>query len=325
MTNTSKSKGKTPLRSARKRARRSKPEAAESRGSFDGEVIHTHTLTMKNKPQIVEISSMDTVPHINERMENEDGLNNVTNDCIPENNPLENRVGKMENKLDRVVDTIDMLAKIFVGSKSNFESPNKMVPTFRKDSLVEEIDRTPKDEVFCSPSSAKSRGMVLVTTATPSGYYLNSRINEQVNDKGTLIGEFVPQSLKDMFKPRKTMALSKVEAAVASYIFCNSMTEEIDRKEVIVRTTMEYCEGQRILFHCLKPNAEIEQDVFIPMNDDNYHRYLVVVDFVNKEALYMEHLLLHPNFYRVEPLEKPQISKWPIYEPEGISRQNAES
>ncbi|KAJ1442507.1 Ulp1 protease family, C-terminal catalytic domain [Sesbania bispinosa] len=321
MTNPSKSKGKTPLRlSNRKRARRSKPEAAESRGSFDGEVIHTHTLTVKKKkPQIVEISSMDTGPEkdnnfdININMEYEDDLNPIKKLSLPENNPLENRVDKMENKMDRFIDTIETLAKMFVGI------------------------------------SAKTRGMVLVTTTTSSDYYLNARNNEEVKGvKEMLIGKFEPQCLKDIFKPTSPIALSKAEAAVASYIFCHSLNKEVDRKEVIVRTNLEYCEGQRILFQSLKPKGEIEQDVFIPLNDDNYHWYLVVIDFVNKEevylnsfpsqykrvarlrsvhtvALYMENLLQYPNFYRVEPLEKPQISKWPIYEPEGISRQNAES
>ncbi|KAJ1397117.1 hypothetical protein SESBI_32023 [Sesbania bispinosa] len=191
MTNTSKSKGKTPLRfSNRKRARRTKPEVVESRGSFDGEVIHTHTLTVKKKkPHIIEISSMDTGPEkdnnfdIDRNMEYEDDLNPINNEV---------RVILIHQK--------------------------KAVPAFRDESFVEEkIDRTPKDEVerilqkltqggvgntkkksnescknkvFCSPVFAKTLGMVLVTTTTSSGYYLNARNNEEVKD--TLIGEFVP-------------------------------------------------------------------------------------------------------------------------------------
>ncbi|KAJ1436575.1 Ulp1 protease family, C-terminal catalytic domain [Sesbania bispinosa] len=379
MANTEKSKSKTPLRWINwKRARRTKPDDASSRGSFHGEIIQT--LTVKNStPQIVEISSKDTgIEKDNHfdaigNMDSEDGFYPKRNASPLQSNPLENRVSKMENKLDKVIDTIDILAKLFIGSKSNFDTPKKVIPAFKEDIIVEEkINRSPKDEierilkkltegdvgnteeknlsakkVFLSPLSAKSRGMVLVTTSTTSGYYLNPRINEDT-DKEKMIGEFVPQCLKDIFKPRNTITLSKVEAIVASYIFCHSLNEEIDRKEILVRTNLEYCEGQRILFNSLKPKGEIEQDVFIPMNDDNYHWYLVILDFMNKEvvyldsfpgvvkrearlrsvhtvALYMENLLQHPNFYQYERTEKPQLSKWPIYEPEGICKQNAES
>ncbi|KAJ1381663.1 Ulp1 protease family, C-terminal catalytic domain [Sesbania bispinosa] len=318
MANTVKSKSKTPLRwSNRKRARRSKPNDASSRGSFHGEIIHTLTVK-KTTPQIVEISSKDTGT---EKDNHFDAIGNM--DYEDDLNPKGN--GR---------------------SKSSFDTPKKVIPAFEEDIIVEEkIDRSPKDDVERIMRKL-TEGDVGRTTA--SGYYLNPNINEDDTDQEKLIGEFVPQCLKDMFKPRNRISLSKVETAEASYIFCHPLKEEFDRKEILVRTKLEYCEGQRILFDSLKPKGEIEQDVFIPMNDDNYHWYLVVLDFMNKEvvyldsfpsvvkrkarlrsmhtvALYMENLLQHPNFYMYERTEKQQLSKWPIYEPEGICKQNVES
>ncbi|KAJ1443589.1 Ulp1 protease family, C-terminal catalytic domain [Sesbania bispinosa] len=292
------SKSKTPVRwSNRKRARRSKTDDASSKGSFHGDIIHTLTVK-KTAPQIVEISSKDTRTEKDNTfdeipdMYSDDDFNPKGNDSPPQSNGLENRVSKMENKLDKIIDTIDVLAKLFIGSKSSFDTPKKVIPAFKEDN----IDRSPKDDVerilkklikgdvgksdeqknlstkkvFSSPYSAKSRGMVLVTKSTPYGYYLNPSINEEDKDEEKIIGEFVPQCLKDMFKPRTKISLSKAEAAVASYIFCHPLKEELDRKEILVKTKLESVR------------------VFIPMNDDNYHWYLVVLDFINKEVVYLD-------------------------------------
>ncbi|KAJ1388812.1 Ulp1 protease family, C-terminal catalytic domain [Sesbania bispinosa] len=212
----------------------------------------------------------------------------------------------MENKLNKVIDTIDVLAKLFIGSKSSFDTPKKVIPAFKEDI----IDRTPKDDVerilkkltegdvgksdeqknlstkkvFSSPYSAKSRGMLLVTKSTPSGYYLNPSINEDDTNEEKMIGEFVPQCLKDMFKPRTKISLFKVEAAVASYIFCHPLKEELDRKEILVRTKLEYCE--EFYYDIFMVKVDFLNKVFIPMNDDNYHWYLIVLDFINKEVVY---------------------------------------
>ncbi|KAJ1430152.1 Ulp1 protease family, C-terminal catalytic domain [Sesbania bispinosa] len=198
----------------------------------------------------------------------------------------------MENKMEKVIGTIDTLAK--------------MIPAFQEGNIVEEsIGRSPNNKVerilkklsegeknvsgkkvFSSPISAKSRGMVFVTTSTASGYYLNPTNKEEIKDQETLIGEFVPQCLKDIFKPIYPITLFKVEAAVASYIFCHSMKENIDRKEILVRTKLEFCE--EFYYDIFMGKVDLLNKVFIPMNDDNYHWYLVVIDFINKEAVYLD-------------------------------------
>ncbi|KAJ1415155.1 Ulp1 protease family, C-terminal catalytic domain [Sesbania bispinosa] len=151
-----------------------------------------------------------------------------------------------------------------------------------------------------------------------------------------------------MFKPTHPISLSKEEAEIAAYIFCKEVKDEDDRKEGIVATPLKFCEGNRAMLHNLKPKCEIEQDVFIPVNDGNFHWFLVVIDFIKKEVvylysfpsesrmeirmrsvktleLYMEHLLQEPTFYQFESTPKPLVSKFPIFKSNVIRTQNAES
>ncbi|KAJ1413523.1 Ulp1 protease family, C-terminal catalytic domain [Sesbania bispinosa] len=88
--------------------------------------------------------------------------------------------------------------------------------------------------------------------------------------------------------------------------------------------------------------------VFIPVNDGNFHWYLIVIDFIQKEVvyldsspsdsrkemrmrsvktlkLYMETLLQHQSFYNYQRTPKPLVSKYTIHISEGLKIQNANS
>ncbi|KAJ1420157.1 Ulp1 protease family, C-terminal catalytic domain [Sesbania bispinosa] len=376
MTNISKSKGKTPSRfSNRKRARRSNPDV-ESMESHDGEVFHSLRMK-KSNPQIVEISSRnlfydlrDTRSHEEiqkERGSSGKGIRNSGNAAVEKfvsekvpDNSIEERVTNIEKMVDKVVMSID------------------------------NISQNPKDEtemILAKLSKGEfgtQNRMVLVTTATPSGYYINPR---NADDKSELlVGEYVPRALRDIFKPLNPIGPSKSEAAIASYIFCKELVEDIDKKEIIVATELKYCDGNRRLLQTLKPKNEIEQDVinlsvcmltlreksggkysaywFMPttfsqfvlswnaptmqMIDYYFDSFMGKVDLVSKEvvyldsfpgderkekrmrsvhtmAQYMETLLQHNSFYDFAGLEKPQVSKFPIFHPQGIITQNVDS
>ncbi|KAJ1421736.1 Ulp1 protease family, C-terminal catalytic domain [Sesbania bispinosa] len=399
---------------------------------------------------IVEVSSKDTQSNlqsllrVKKRKEESGEWNPSMEEICMKKNPLEDRVGNMENQMIKVISSIDLLTQHIVGNKSQnskYESPKSLIPAVGNECTP--VDRNPKDSIerildklwkgdydhfdkdsqatrsnnkfsindvsvkklLCSPAMNTPR-TVVVSTATPSGFYINSRSNQDNSEP--LYGLFVPQSLKAIFKPSKPMYLSKEEAEVASYIFCNNLVTEYDKKEILVATNIKYCDGPRSLLHCLKPKFEIEQDVinlvvcmmtmreknglkdpsywflpttyaqfvlawstptpqmieryydsfmgkvdllskvFIPVNDDNFHWYLIVIDFIQKEivyldsspsdnrkenrmpsvktlALYMETFLQHQSFYNYQRTPKPLVSKYTVHIPEGLKIQNANS
>ncbi|KAJ1426059.1 Ulp1 protease family, C-terminal catalytic domain [Sesbania bispinosa] len=312
----------------------------------------------------------------------------VGNGCTPvDRNP--------NDSIERILD------KLWKGDYDHFDKDSQPTRSHNRFSIN---DGSVK-KLFCSPAINTPR-TVVVATATPSGYYINSRSNQENSEP--LYGQFVPQSLKAIFKPSKLMYLSKEEAKVASYIFCNNLVTEYDKKEILVATNIKYCDGSRSLLHCLKPKLQLEQDVinlavcmmtmrennalkdpsywflpttyaqfvlawstpieqmieryydsfmgkvdllskvFIPVNDGNFLWYLIVIDFIQKEivyldsspsdsrkemkmrsvktlALYMETLLQHQSFYNYQRTPKPLVSKYTIHIPEGLKIQNANS
>ncbi|KAJ1377835.1 Ulp1 protease family, C-terminal catalytic domain [Sesbania bispinosa] len=94
--------------------------------------------------------------------------------------------------------------------------------------------------------------------------------------------------------------------------------------------------------------VDLLSKVFIPVNDDNFHWYLIVIDFIQKDvvyldsspsdnrrenkmrsvktlALYMETLLQHQSFYNYQRTPKPLVSRYTINIPQGLKIQNANS
>ncbi|KAJ1382885.1 Ulp1 protease family, C-terminal catalytic domain [Sesbania bispinosa] len=412
------SNGRYNLRlSNRKGAKRTDPVVEEMASQVGVPDAQTN---IKKDRVIVEVSSKDTQSNlqsqlrVKKRKEESGDWNPSTEEICMKQNPLEDRVGNMENQMTKVISSIDLLTQHIVGSKSQsskYDSPKTLIPAVGNGCTP--IDRNPNDSIerildklwkgdydhfdkdsqptrshnrfsindgsvkklFCSPAINTPR-TVVVATATPSGYYINSRSNQENSDP--LYGQFVPHSLKAIFKPSKPMYLSKEEAKVASYIFCNNLVTEYDKKEILVATNIKYCDGSRSLLHCLKPKLQLEQDqfvlawstpteqmieryydsfmgkvdllskIFIPVNDGNFHWYLIVIDFIQKEimyldsspsdsrkemrmrsvktlALYMETLLQHQSFYNYQRTPKPLVNKYTIHIPEGLKIHNANS
>ncbi|KAJ1429362.1 Ulp1 protease family, C-terminal catalytic domain [Sesbania bispinosa] len=395
-----KSRGKTPTRfSNRVRTRRTDPKEADSK------VLHGGRYSLKvkkDKPPVVEISSSHHDSYLNKEFNDEWNL--VTEDTQPQQQQgnIEGRVTIMENKLEKVIKTMDALSQHFVKNNgpqmTTFQSPTNVFPALGHGGQDNHtVDRRPKDE-----TERILQKLCEGEVATKSGFYLNCTNN--VGHQEGLIGSNVPQCLKDLFKQIMPISLSKEEAEVVAYVFC----KHHDGKESIVASPLGYCEGSRACLQSLRPKCEIEQDVinlsacmltmresvdticnaaywflpttfaqfvlawnipvpkmisdykatfmgcvdlikkvFIPVNDNNYHWYLVVIDFVNKEvvyldsfpsdsrivarmrsvktmALYMEHLLQDPSLYQFQTTPKPLVSQYPIYKPTDINTQSGD-
>ncbi|KAJ1396397.1 Ulp1 protease family, C-terminal catalytic domain [Sesbania bispinosa] len=404
------SNGRYNLRlSNRKGAKRTDPYVEETASQVGVPDAQTNN---KKDRVIVEVSSKDTQSNlqsqlrVKKRKEESGDWNPTTEEICMKQNPLEDRVGNMENQMTKVISSIDLLTQHIVGSKSQnskYDSPKTLIPAVGNGCTP--VDRNPKDSIKRILDKLwKGDYHHFDKDSQPTRSH--NRSNQENSEP--LYGQFVPQSLKAIFKPSKPMYLSKEEAKVASYIFCNNLVTEYDKKEILLATNIKYCDGSRSLLHCLKPKLEIEQDVinlvvcmmtmreknalkdpsywflpttyaqfvlawstpteqmieryydsfmgkvdllskvFIPVNDGNFHWYLIVIDFIQKEivyldsspsdsrkeirmrsvrtlSLYMETLLQHQSFYNYQRTPKPLVSKYTIHIPEGLKIQNANS
>ncbi|KAJ1378468.1 Ulp1 protease family, C-terminal catalytic domain [Sesbania bispinosa] len=76
--------------------------------------------------------------------------------------------------------------------------------------------------------------------------------------------------------------------------------------------------------------VDLIKKVFIPVNDNNYHWYLVVIDFVNKEVVYLDsfpsdsRIVARMRSVKILNTPKPLVSQYPIYKPIDISTQSGD-
>ncbi|KAJ1384167.1 hypothetical protein SESBI_42774 [Sesbania bispinosa] len=224
------SKGSYNLRlSNRKRAKRTDPyveEMASQIGVPDAQ-------TNNNRDRvIVEVSSKDTQSNlqsllrVKKRKEESGEWNPSLEEICMKKDPLEDRVGNMETKMGKVINSIHLLTQHIVGNKSQnskYESPKYLIPAVGNGCTP--IDRSPKDNIERLWTNFGKEIMIILTKT----------IKQQ------------RVCLKEIFKPSKPMYLTKEEAEVASYIFCKDLVTEYDQKEVLVATNIKYCDGQRRL------------------------------------------------------------------------------
>ncbi|KAK2430807.1 ubiquitin-specific protease ESD4 [Trifolium repens] len=175
------------------------------------------------------------------------------------------------------------------------------------------------------------------------------------------------------------VSLNARDTALTSYIFmCDDQNQYGD--EILVKTKFRTV-GERTNLKTLKPPCFIDQEqyaltkpnshekvmqfyqkdfmgkvyrtskIFIPMNDQNLHWYLMIVDMVDhqiylldslpcenrkwsrrrdvlKVAIFLTEMLMHNSFYeRVLQLDrsKPMIHNYPIVEPRGLPSQKCGS
>ncbi|KAJ1427133.1 hypothetical protein SESBI_09786 [Sesbania bispinosa] len=148
------------------------------------------------------------------------------------------------------------------GKSSQSNSNMKRARSIRRRKVYGSSSLELVDEEFISSLAMENKSTEPSTNSPMEiGTNKDNNSDRSIKKQETLIGEHVPQFLKDLFKPIVPFAMSKEEAAVASYVLCHSMKENIDLKEILVRTKLEYCEGRRIHFCSMKPKGEIEQDV----------------------------------------------------------------
>ncbi|KAJ1414865.1 Ulp1 protease family, C-terminal catalytic domain [Sesbania bispinosa] len=136
-------------------------------------------------------------------------------------------------------------------------------------------------KLFSPVNNAKIRNKVLLTIASPSGFYISPRNEEDI--PRTLIGSSIPKE-------------------------------------------------------CFMSRADMLSKIFVPINDNNNHWFLLVIDILEKEliyldsypdetrfeerirsvkkvAMYTEDLLQHPSFYQIELTRKPLVSEFEIIIP----------
>ncbi|KAJ1401714.1 Papain-like cysteine peptidase superfamily [Sesbania bispinosa] len=268
----------------------------------------------KSRIPIVEISSSHHDSMLNKEVHDEWNPQDVP--TKPGKGNLENRVETMENKLERVIKTMETMSQHFLNSRqhkiSTFDSPRNLFSALGNDNnMTPTIDRRPKDDTERILQKL-CEGEDSVQPMQPFQHSGNNFLNAD-----GLIGLDVPQCLKDMFKPTHPISLSKEGAEIAAYIFCEEVKDEDDRSLYLLMMV-----------------------IFIG--------FLVVIDFINKEVvyldsfpsesrmeirmrsvktlgLYMEHLLQDPKFYQFESTPRPLVIKFLIFKPNDIRTQNAES
>ncbi|KAJ1376267.1 Ulp1 protease family, C-terminal catalytic domain [Sesbania bispinosa] len=141
--------------------------------------------------------------------------------------------------------------------------------------------------------------------------------------------------------------------------FAANIDEQKYGNEVLVSTEKGFF-GERWKMLCLRPKHCLSQDIlnltacmmtdhiFVPLNDDNNHWYLMVVDMrqqklvlldsfptadrndirrreVKKMVVYLEEMLTHPSFYELRVTMKPRLIEFTLEVPQNIGRQAEES
>ncbi|KAJ1396835.1 GRIP domain and EKC/KEOPS complex, subunit Pcc1 family-containing [Sesbania bispinosa] len=135
--------------SNRKRAKRTNPYVEEMASQVG--VPNAQTNEKPNR-LIVEVSSKDTQSNlqsllrVKKRKEESCEWNPSVEEICMKKNPLEDRVDNMENKMEKVINSIDMLTQHIVGNKSlnsKYESPKNLIPAVGNGCTL--IDRSSKD------------------------------------------------------------------------------------------------------------------------------------------------------------------------------------
>ncbi|KAJ1381586.1 hypothetical protein SESBI_45008 [Sesbania bispinosa] len=103
---------------------------------------------------IVEVSSKDTQSNLQsllrlKKIKEESGKWNPSMEEIcMKKNPLEDRVGNMENHMFKVISSIDLITQHIVGNKSQnskYDSPKSLIPAVGNGCTP--VDRNPKDNI----------------------------------------------------------------------------------------------------------------------------------------------------------------------------------
>ncbi|KAJ1392036.1 Ulp1 protease family, C-terminal catalytic domain [Sesbania bispinosa] len=187
-------------------------------------------------------------------------------------------------------------------------------------------------------------------------HYINFNPLQPSLYDGRKTGVQIPHWILLSFRPPEDMELDDVDAIIAAYIFKSDTYHSYVGNEVLIRCSWGL--GDRAALKTLMPKTFVSQEakfmgkidyvkkIFVPINDENLHWYLMVIDlnqkkivmldplpsvlrngwrkrYVKKLAMFIEEMLLDPSFYdRPNNIEKPIISDFPIEVPQGLGYQH---
>ncbi|KAK7259252.1 hypothetical protein RIF29_24854 [Crotalaria pallida] len=120
-----------------------------------------------------------------------------------------------------------------------------------------------------------------------------SPMNVHKNDKSSLRSNLdnnsnskMDQWMTTLFPIPASMILDEIEAAVSLYIFGSNKDDQKSRKEVLVNYTC-WGQGNRETLKSLMPNKEVDQEIFLPINDEK-HWCLLVVDMSKQQLILLD-------------------------------------
>ncbi|CAK8567935.1 unnamed protein product [Lathyrus sativus] len=244
-------------------------------------------------------------------------------------------------------------------SKSNFKK-------VRTRMLEENQYNRIKNTLFCQPEEADD-----------VNFYLNFHPSGHIGYEGYDFGFDIPQWMPMTFRPTLQVNLNSICVYLAAYIFIRD-DEKIYGNQVLVKTTSNVF-GDSTTLKSLMPYCPIDQEqylmdgqysadyvreiyqvnfmttksfvskIFIPMNDQGNHWYLLVVDFIERKliwldplpdvdrhhmrrhqilkmTLFLEEIMLHDFFGELCPyyLDNLVTNFW-IVQPRFLSKQRTES
>ncbi|KAJ1380627.1 Ulp1 protease family, C-terminal catalytic domain [Sesbania bispinosa] len=254
------------------------------------------------------------------------------------------------------------------------ETPNTMkIPLTSNSTKTAEKEKnlkhgsTTKKNLFSKPNQDNN-----------TSYYMNLQPFHSGKFDGRTEGVRIPWWMPVLFKPPTEMILDEIEAHVATYIFGLKYDEDLDYEYEVLVTSRVGIFGERCRVKTLMPRQRLHQDryclawmkppsaamnsfkddymskfefmtkMFIPMNDQNNHWFLLVADMrakklilldsalcvlrnearklqTKKMAEYLEEMFDHDSFYEFSETDRPRVTEFPLVIPTDIGKHAAES
>ncbi|XLS82860.1 hypothetical protein HN51_048691, partial [Arachis hypogaea] len=250
-------------------------------------------------------------------------------------------------------------------------------------SMSPKCEQTPADDyvirrsLFCDDGTGKKTVTKPVITSSLDKAVYVSYFNP-ADRKLPLAKETakIPAWKPVLFRPPAEMALCKDEVSVVTYVFGSDLEDEELNSEIISQTNLWH--ANRRVMYTLLPNKRLVDEqfalnwthspktlkryyaeeymgefeslckIFVPMNEDNMHWYLLVIDIEKRHlilldskpcvssrtrrrrcaklmVLFIEEMLDDSTFYANQTTHRPIISEYPIIHPAEIGEQNDDS
>ncbi|KAJ1411931.1 Ulp1 protease family, C-terminal catalytic domain [Sesbania bispinosa] len=276
------------------------------------------------------------------------------------------------NKLTSYIETTSPV----VAGKIDSPNPITITNTPRNSSVSDKTKSMPDDEKGNRDHEffIGKRLFQPVNDGITSIYYINNQPLNTHRYDGRTTGVEIPFWYPVSYRVPANMVLDDLEASIAAYIFwVNNEDPTGQGDEVLIKSS--WGEGKRFMLNCLNPGGRVNSKVlnqlaarltaieksmgtyftawflpttfaiFVPINDDNDHWYLMVVDMfekrltildsfpteerrewrrrhVKKLALCPEEILDDHSFYETHITSKPLISDFALHEPDNLPKQD---